>query len=241
MKTKNPADSTGRRISAAVLAAAGTVLVMIAYLVSIVEAAAFDPSYYVREYEKNGTAQYVGVDQDTLTEATDVLLEYLRGTRQSLDLQVEVSGTVREYYSDREKMHMVDVRDLNLGALAMMWTGYIAGGAALACAFVLSRQKRRVWRTIFWSVLGVLGAFALLGIWAAADFGNLWTSFHHVFFRNDLWLLDPRTSLMIRMFEEQFFFDLVAQILAWYLAGAAAILIVSWLMDRRGKRRSAVT
>jgi integral membrane protein (TIGR01906 family) len=54
-----------------------------------------------------------------------------------------------------------------------------------------------------------------IAIWALADFNQFWTNFHLLFFDNDLWLLDPNTSIMINLFPGSFFFDLVTRIIAW--------------------------
>ena len=220
--------------------AAGTVLLILGILVAIIELCGFDPGYYIAEYAKNDTAAYVGVSEETLDEATEVLLEYLQDKRDSLDLQAEVSGEEREFYNEREKLHMADVRDLNLGAVTFMWTALVCGGALTALAYVYFRPRWHAAKASFFAVLGVLGAFFLLGIFAAADFTSFWVGFHHVFFTNDLWTFDPRTSLLIRMFEEQFFFDLVARILIWFLSICAAILVAAFLFWRSGRRKESV-
>ena len=70
----------------------------------------------------------------------------------------------------------------------------------------------------------------LLGIWILADFNGFWTTFHQVFFSNDLWLLNPYTDLMINLFPEAFFNHLVVRIILWFLAfyvPAALIAIVN--------------
>lgn len=103
----------------------------------------------------------------------------------------------------------------------------------------MSDRLWRVWKTLFFSVLGVLAAFAVVGICAAADFTSFWVSFHHVFFRNDLWTFDPRTSLLIRMFEEKFFFDLVTRILIWFLAVCAGLLVLSFILWKKGRKARA--
>ena len=59
---------------------------------------------------------------------------------------------------------------------------------------------------------GFLLLFGLLALFAALDFNTFWTNFHRVFFTNDLWLLDPRTDILIQMVPGQFFFDLVMRI-----------------------------
>lgn len=226
-----------RSVLCGVLSVVGTVLLILAFLISVVEIDAFDSAYYDKEYAKNATAAYVGVDEKTLSEVTQNLLAYLQGGRENLDMTAVLEGQEREYYNEREKLHMKDVRDLNMGALACMWTGYIVGGVLVAAAFAYADPKYKIFRSVFWSIVGVLGAFGILGVWAATDFTSFWVQFHHVFFTNDLWLFDPRDSLLIRMFEEQFFFDLVSEILAWFLGVTLIALVVTGVLYKRGRIR----
>ena len=61
--------------------------------------------------------------------------------------------------------------------------------------------------------IGVFGVFlGCVAIFCAIDFDAFWTLFHQILFRNDLWLLDPTTSVMINMFPLEFFNTLVVQI-----------------------------
>lgn len=221
------------------MTAAGTVLLVLAFLVALVEGIAFDRSFYRKEYAQNVTAAYVGVSPETLEGATDALLEYLQGRRASLDMEAQVGEGQREYYTEREKLHMADVRDLNMGAYAFMWTGFVAGTLLVVASAAYCPERRRVWKAAFLAILGVLCCFGILGVWAALDFSSFWTAFHHVFFRNDLWLFDPRESLLIRMFEERFFFDLVGLILGWFLAGTGCALVITGLCARADRDEAA--
>ena len=111
----------------------------------------------------------------------------------------------------------------------------------LAGCFLWKRKNalKPVLQSWFWAAAGVLAFFACIGIWAAVDFNSFWVSFHHVFFTNDLWLLDPASSRMIRMFQEEFFAAMVARILVWFLAivigSAAAAGIVYQRMKKHGR------
>ena len=53
---------------------------------------------------------------------------------------------------------------------------------------------------------------------AVIDFTWFWTNFHNVFFSNDLWLLNPKTDILIMMVPEQFFFDLTFRIIIGFLS-----------------------
>ncbi len=226
-----------KRIGLVVMACAGTAMIVIATLVAVVETVAFDRAFYSREYGRLNTAAYVGVDQKTLDGATTVLLDYLQGKRENLDFEAQIGEESREYYNDREKAHMADVAKLNQNAVGMMVGFFSAGGALLAVAFVFCARRYVVWKSCFFTMIGILAVFFVLAVWAACDFNAFWISFHYVFFTNDLWMLDPQTSLLIRMYEEAFFFDLVGKILAWFLGMIAAALVCTGFLYKRMEKQ----
>ena len=65
-----------------------------------------------------------------------------------------------------------------------------------------------------------LGAFAL---WAIVDFDSAFTFFHRLLFTNDLWLLDPRTDLLIRICPESMFMAMGLRVGLWSLAALIAV------------------
>ena len=74
---------------------------------------------------------------------------------------------------------------------------------------------------------------SFLVFYALVDFNRFWTVFHEIFFTNDLWLLDPRVSVMINMFPEEFFFGMVMRIALGFIICYAAITFISCYGIRR--------
>ena len=79
------------------------------------------------------------------------------------------------------------------------------------------------WNTIvFWETFKIAAisfVFVLLFflLFALIDFDSFWRNFHEIFFTNDLWLLDPRTDILIMMVPLQFFYDLVMRIVITFV------------------------
>jgi uncharacterized membrane protein len=96
-------------------------------------------------------------------------------------------------------------------------------------AFILSGRKAllRLCKSFLWVSGGFVIIVAALGIYAAVDFTGFWVSFHHVFFSNNLWLLDPAKSILIQLVAEQFFSDLVARIIIRFVSMFAALNIAA--------------
>jgi integral membrane protein (TIGR01906 family) len=205
-------------------------------LLTTVQFAVSDLSFFGDEYLKYGNAAELGMEDAELLRVTGELLDYIRGDRPELDMTASIKGKMTEVFNEREKTHMVDVRALYLNAMRVrnvLAVVFLLGAAAL----VRRRESLRVWSGGYLLALALIGVTLLaLGVLIARDFTYFWTNFHHVFFTNDLWLLDPATDRMIVMFPEGFFFDLVGRILVItvsILGGLGVIALVTRCLGRR--------
>jgi len=209
-----------RKIAATVCAVIGSLLLILGLLIASIEMFAVNRGFFEDQYAKLDTAQSIGMSEEDLDRATNVLLDYTTGNRDTLDMQADIGGQMQEVFGQREKDHMVDVQALYLRARAVRTVSLVGALVLILAVFVLRGKKGL--RTLCRSFLSVSGAFAIvviaLGIYAAVDFSSFWTSFHHLFFTNDLWLLDPRTDVLINMVPEPFFSALVARIIIRFVS-----------------------
>ena len=116
------------------------------------------------------------------------------------------------------------------------WIALAAGLAYFVWAIFFSRERQAALMGYIHANWVFLLLFGLLALFAALDFNTFWTNFHRVFFTNDLWLLDPRTDILIQMVPGQFFFDLVMRI-AFACVGTLALLLLGAWLARRHERR----
>ncbi len=193
----------------------------------------FNNSFYNSEYSKLNTAEDIGMSSEDLTKTTDVLLGYLKDKYSSLDVNANVNGTNREVFNDREKAHMIDVKDLYQNVLVVRNTCFIL--YLLTFIYVLFSNNANL---IFYEykkalmVFGLILAFIL--IFCLIDFDGFWTNFHHVFFpNNDLWLLNPSTDILIMMVPSQFFYDLCISIIVSIILFLSLLFVVLKFIDKR--------
>ena len=80
--------------------------------------------------------------------------------------------------------------------------------ACVALLVVLKADIRRVLpkmicagSALFFAILAVLAGII------STDFNKYFIIFHHIFFNNDLWMLNPDTDLLINIVPEPFFMD----------------------------------
>jgi integral membrane protein (TIGR01906 family) len=108
--------------------------------------------------------------------------------------------------------------------------------------FLLASSKDAMRKYFLKSCAVTMGCLA--GVWiitavlAAIDFAGFWTVFHKIFFRNDLWLLNPSTDFLIRMMPQRFFVGMVTHIVKGFFITYAAVLatcILGHVVANKGK------
>jgi integral membrane protein (TIGR01906 family) len=208
-----------------IAAAAGSFLLLVSVLLTVIDLIAFCRPFYSFEYKRDHTASYIGMSDEDLMASTETLLDYLQDKRDGIVIEAEVRGSQREIFDERETLHMVDVKNLYQNALKARNIMFIAGVVLLAGACMASRGSifPVLYKGYRNALIMIASVVAILLLYAVIDFYNFWMNFHYIFFNNDLFLLDPNVSIMINMFPEIFFRDMVLSIIFSYCAIAALI------------------
>ena len=66
-------------------------------------------------------------------------------------------------------------------------------------------------------MLFFVGMCLTLALLAYTNFTKYFTLFHKIFFDNDLWILNPKTDMLINLLPEGFFSDMAVRILLIFL------------------------
>ena len=232
-----------RKTFAAVLSALAAWLLLLSMALLGVFICTTSRSFYAYEYAKYGQAETIGISDEGLMRVTNALLDYLWGSRDTLDMQAEIGGEMREVFSDREKAHMVDVRNLVQLARTVMVAAYVAGAALWVTGYFLGKTRKGGVRASGIGYLAGAGSLALaVGVVVALalrDFTAVFIRFHEIFFTNDLWILSA-DDMLIQMVPEPFFADCAALIAVFFGVGAAltiALAIVMTVRDSLGRRQ----
>ncbi len=166
-------------------------------------------------------ADYAGSSQEILDKATETLINYMKGDREDLSITGVVFNVETEIFNDKEKAHMVDVKKL----ITLAQTLLNVGIALLTIIFIIEITTNReafnykFFKGVSITMVATLFALLLIGAYAVIDFDAFWTSFHKVFFTNNLYLLNPNTDFLIRMMPLQFFIAIVKKLGLTFLYG----------------------
>ena len=225
-----------------VLASIGAFCLLIAMLFTSLRLVMGNEARNRAQYEKLGIAASMGMSDEDVLDSLMVLVDYMEDKRDDIKLTVEVFGGETEMFNERETAHMVDVKRLYLAWRTVSYICFGVAAAVILCITLIEKRKTPLTLSRGYingiSVLGAIGG--ILAVWAIIDFNSFWIQFHMLFFNNDLWLLDPRTSRMINMLPSEFFSTIIAEFAMVFLVAAAALLVVAIIIKSRAKKRESV-
>lgn len=239
----------------------GIILALCLFVILLVSA--FDYCIYYRKdfykntFRKYNVASYASMELSEALRVSDYLIDYLKGKEETLTtFRAVVNGEERLFFSEREILHMKDVKILfsfaiwirriviGLAAIVLiaLWLAYrylgksgqsrfhsppppSSDGSNTSATLKTSLFIRRtLTRCIIGTFLVLAAAAGLLGAFIASNFNQAFTAFHHLFFSNDLWLLDPEKDWLIRLLPEGFFFDMAAAVFTVFIGSVLIVL-----------------
>lgn len=183
-------------------------------------------SFYEFEFNKNNTSLKTGINHNDLFIVVDNIQDFFNEkSNEKIQMTTYINGIEKKLFNSKEIRHMIDVKNLILNIKFfnyLLWTTVIV---ILLIKISLSKDKilntfRVIAKSYFiYSVSILISALILL----ALSFRWIFYFFHIISFNNNLWILDPRTDYLIKIFEEVFFMD--AAILIGILTLCYSIII----------------
>ena len=188
-------------------------------------------SYGYDRYEDQIT-RYMNIERDDYIDGGRQIRDYFNNDAEELDVRVVVGGILRSIYSEREVLHMSDVKDLVRGVYRLGELSALYLFAFAVAGMFFEPWRRALHRTAWHMAMGgavTLGLVVLVGLGALAGFERLFLAFHEVSFSNDLWQLNPRTDYLIAMFPEGFFFDATILIAVLIIVQSTVLVAPRWV------------
>ena len=202
------------------------------------------PNWWRNEYAKYDTPSNVRGEMslDDAVHVTEDMLDYCIGRLDTLDdTEATIDGVTAPFFTDREKAHLADCRELFLKGIKVRVIACL-----LLVAFVIyiyvHNGKEKTSLLLAKGYLRSLGFVAVLDVIVAVlcviDFTRVFTVFHHIFFDNDLWILYPDKDNLINIMQEDVFSDAAMWIAGIWLAAAAVFAAASIFSVRISNKKT---
>lgn len=187
----------------------------------------FNLNFYKNFYLRENLAPSINTTDDELIENTNNLLEYLTN-------KAELNTT---WFSEKDILHMKDVKTLyNVSFNLMILFIIIFILSTILIALVYKNYTIFYITKIFNKTLlaFILLIIVLAGI-ISYNFNSFWIKFHQLLFSNDLWLLSPDESNLIKMVPENFFISLITTIILHILILFVSLFVLSNIFKKKFK------
>jgi len=172
-----------------------------------------------------------GISDEQLKGVARNMVDFFSGKLPSPQMTVRVNGLDRLLYSQKELIHMDDVRSI-ISVFKTLQTMSIVAFLLAGASVFAALGARRLLRGILAGAIATVSLMAVLVAWALIDFNSLFYLFHIVSFSNDLWLLDPTRDYLIMMFTENFFYDAAIMVTGTVIAEAVILDAVMLLIEK---------
>ena len=230
-------DTPAIRIALRVAAALAIVAIPILLVTSSLRFAINAGGLYEYGFDRYDISLRTGIERGELSRIGGEIRDYFNDDTELIDIDAVIYGEMAPLFTEREIIHMKDVKGLIQGVYMFQW---ITLGYMLAAVGAYAWLRRReaiggVVRVGFWGGVATLLIIGALGIGSMVGFESLFLAFHQLSFANDFWRLNPRIHNLIAMFPEPFFRD--ATLFVALMAIGQALLLVSvglgWRVSRR--------
>lgn len=181
----------------------------ISSILAVIFYVCFDLNFYKDFYQKENLSSSIGTSSDNLINNTQNLLNYLNKKEQ----------LNTDWFSEKDILHMVDVQNLYTFSHNIMIYCFITFILSTIIIILNLRGKSLLYITKIFNKVLLLFIVLIGGLSTiiAYNFNSFWIKFHTTLFSNDLWLLSPSESNLIKMVPEDFFVNLIARIIIYIL------------------------
>ena len=187
----------------------------------------FNLNFYKNFYQKENLAPKIGTTYEELIKNTTNLLDYLNH-KAILNL---------DWYTDKDILHMQDVRTLySLSYKTMIF--FIVVFTISTILLIILCKKRTIFyitNTFNKVLLAFIIVIGILSCIISYNFTSFWIKFHQLLFSNDLWLLSPDESNLIQMVPEEFFISLITTIILHIFILFISLFILNTIVKKRMK------
>lgn len=173
----------------------------------------FDAGFYKSEFEKYGI--YERFDKSVADSAVNNLIGYMK------------SGVpLSDFFNEKEKAHMIDVRNVIQKLLSLF---YILAFVVVA---LLAYNRKNLFKSLFYGGVFTLILLLIFFTVAYTGFDTVFYKFHELSFSNDLWMLNPEVDNLKALLPDGFFYDALLRMFFIALASSVVITISGFYSEK---------
>ena len=195
----------------------------------------FSDWIYEFNWDRNNISYRSNLTNNELDQVSDQIKDYFKNDDEKITINIERNKSIN-LFNQREIDHMVDVKNLIKFTLLFERISLVIIFFTLIISSYINGLKeiqRVLIQIIYKSFIIWSGIILLIISGMVINFNYTFTLFHKIFFRNDLWILDPRNDYLLILFPERFFLEICIIILLLFTLINFLLLSVTWILRKR--------
>ena len=184
------------------------IFISIFLLITAVQYFSFNEDYLFKNIDKN-----VPVPSEDLKVISENLTGYLENEKDNLTFEIIYEEQKRQAFNSREIQHMIDVKEIYIKLSYLKLISLL-----IIISIIALNRKKYLLNAMYYSAGFSFSISMLFALVFAINFNKAFVFFHEIAFSNDLWLLDPRTDLLINLLPLSFFTNISIHILILFIA-----------------------
>lgn len=187
---------------------------------------AFDRDLYKEEFSKHNV--YNNLENYDVEKINDEVLNYLKNGKNKDIIE-------NDFFNEREKQHLLDVRNLVQGVLSLYYFSITLFLLSIIILFLLMNFNfRGISRKLliiltFGSLLAFLGA-GLAYLPSSLNFDFAFNAFHKTFFSPGTYLFNPEFESIVVLYPENLFLDLLVRMIFSIIFSSVILLFFSLIL-----------
>ena len=197
----------------------------------------FSDWVYEYNWEGNNISNESNIFKDQLNEVSDQIKDYFKNDKEKIEISLQQPGMqIFNLFNQREIDHMVDVKNLIQTTLLFEKIGTAILIICLIMLIYIEKFKKidEIIRNIIIKSFLLWGSFlSIIIVGMIVNFNYTFIIFHRLLFRNDLWILNPKTDFLLILFPQRFFLEIAIGILGLFFLINILVLITIKIIKSR--------
>lgn len=197
------------------------ICISILLLIISVQFFSFNTSYLYNHINKD-----VSVNNEDLYTSVSKISDYLQNEIDNISFQITYKDKNVFAFNKKEIKHMEDVKKIYL--LMNKFKYFLV---TMIFLIVVIIRKKYLINSVYYSIF--ISFFTLIILFInilKGNFNNIFLKFHELAFNNDLWILNPKTDLLINLVPLDFFIKITFHIAIFFIFLEITIIVVSFFL-----------
>lgn len=202
------------------------------------------PNYFKKEFIKYNVPSTVSISLENLLKVNSEMMDYLIDKNDNLsNIKTTINGIDNTpFFNEKEIAHMADVKNLFLNSIEFSKYLSVSILILFLILFILTKNNFLYFfsRGSLVGIFLFFSSFIALSLLILSDFSKYFIIFHHIFFTNDLWLLNPETDRLINIVPEGFFLDTTIRISLLFIFLSFFIFFISLILKNKTQFKAKI-